>query len=219
MAPGAITMQRKSVSKSLLVVVGVATLWAASGASAVAQTENRALEVVNTREEALLARDTEAVVATFADDATVRSSSGRNLTGTDEIRGWVQDQVERGQIEVAGRRQVFGERMSWTATTSRDDWQQLGVSPLQVIQEVVVRDGRIVSMVNTLTPESAARLEAARARAAAGAPVEMPSQVPDTPSAERSEPAPASGDACSKVSDLLSGQPTRHIYEVTEVSL
>ena len=72
--------ERNGVWKSLLVVVGVASFWVASEASAAAQTENRALVVVNTREEALLARDTEAVVATFADDATVRSSSGRDLT-------------------------------------------------------------------------------------------------------------------------------------------
>jgi hypothetical protein len=49
-----------------------------------------------------LARNMETVLQQFADDALVVSSSGRLMRGCDQIRSWVQDQVERSPREEAG---------------------------------------------------------------------------------------------------------------------
>jgi Domain of unknown function (DUF4440) len=118
--------------------------------------------VLKARETALLARDVEAVLQLFADDAVVVTSSGRFLMGRDQIRGWVQDQVERGQREEAGPRYLQGAKLSWPGKVSRDDWQQLGISPLEVTQDALLRDGKISFFNTSFTPESAARFQAAR---------------------------------------------------------
>jgi ketosteroid isomerase-like protein len=60
--------------------------------------------VLKARETALLARDVGAVLPLFADDALVVTSSGRFLTGRDQIKTGVQDRGERGQREEAGPR-------------------------------------------------------------------------------------------------------------------
>jgi hypothetical protein len=119
------------------------------------------------RAQALRDRDVEAIVALFAGDATVRSSGGRISAGTDEIRAFTQDQVDRNQVEELVRpRAVEGDTVRWTVRVSRDDWRALGVDDLEVVQEAVVRGGRIHAFTNTFTPEAAARLGQAREAAA-----------------------------------------------------
>jgi hypothetical protein len=118
--------------------------------------------VLKAREAALLARDVEAVLQLFADDALVATSSGRLLMGRDQIRSWVQDQVERGQREEAGPRCQQGAKLAWPGKVYRDDWQKKGISPLDVTQDAILRDGKIRFFNTTFTPESAARFEAAR---------------------------------------------------------
>jgi Domain of unknown function (DUF4440) len=118
-------------------------------------------DVLKARETALLARDVDAVLQLFADDALVVTSSGRFLMGRDQIKSWVQDQVERGQREEAGPRYQQGAKLSWPGKVYRDDWQKMGISPLDVTQDALLRDGKIRFFNTTFTPESAARFEAA----------------------------------------------------------
>ena len=77
--------------------------------------------VLNARETALLQRNVDAVLQQFADDALVVSSSGRLLQGRDQIRSWVQDQVERRQREEAGPSYQQGTKLSWPGKVYRDD--------------------------------------------------------------------------------------------------
>jgi hypothetical protein len=44
----------------------------------------------------------------------------------------------------------------------RDDWQQVGISPLEVTQDAIIREGKIYFFNISFTPESAARFQAAR---------------------------------------------------------
>jgi hypothetical protein len=118
--------------------------------------------VLKAREAALAARDFEAILGVFADDAVVVTSSGRLLTGKEQVRTWVQDQVDRLQREEAGPRQAQGSKLSWAGKVYRDDWQKLGVSPLDVTQDAIVQGGKIKFFNTTFTPESGAKLEAAR---------------------------------------------------------
>lgn len=118
--------------------------------------------VLKAREAALAARDFEAIMGLFADDAVVVTSSGRLLIGKDQVRVWVQDQVDRRQREEAGPRYVQGNKFSWAGKVNRDDWQKLGVSPLDVMQDAIVQGGKIKFFNTTFARESAAKLEAAR---------------------------------------------------------
>ena len=118
--------------------------------------------VLKTREAALLRSDLDAIVALFADDAIIVTSSGRLLIGKEQIRVWVQDQVDRQQREEAGSRQMQGNKLSWPGKVYRDDWQKLGVSPLNVTQDAIIESGKIKFFSTTFTPESWVRLEAAR---------------------------------------------------------
>ena len=118
--------------------------------------------VLKAREAALAAGDLDAILNLFADEAVVVTSSGRFLIGKEQIRGWVQDQVDRHQREEAGSRYIQGNKLSWTGKVYREDWHKLGVSPLDVTQAAIIQDGKIKFFNTTFTPESAARLQAAR---------------------------------------------------------
>jgi hypothetical protein len=118
--------------------------------------------VLKARGTALLERNVDAVLQQFADDALVVSSSGRLLKGRDQIRSWVQDQVERGQREELGPRYQQGTKLSWPGKVYRDDWQQIGISPLEVTHDAILREGKIHFFNTSFTPESAARFQAAR---------------------------------------------------------
>jgi hypothetical protein len=117
---------------------------------------------LKTREAALMRSDLDAILTVFADDAIVVTSSGRLLVGKDQIKVWVQDQVERQQREEPGPRQMQGNKLSWPGKVSRDDWQKLGVSPLAVTQDTIIESGKIKFFSTTFTPESWVRLDAAR---------------------------------------------------------
>lgn len=134
-----------------------------SAQSAKAQTaESEA--VLKAREAALIARDGEAVLRLFADNALVVTSSGRIFIGREQIKNWVQDQTERAQREEAGARYQQGAKISWPGKVHREDWKKMGVSPLEVTQDAIVQDGKVRFFSTTFTPDSAARLDAARRR-------------------------------------------------------
>ena len=129
------------------------------------ETQSAESEVVlKAREAALIARDGEAVLRLFAENALVVTSSGRIFIGREQVKNWVQDQTERGQREEAGPRYQQGAKVSWPGKVHREDWQRMGISPLEVTQDAIVQDGKIRFFSTTFTPESAARFDAARRR-------------------------------------------------------
>ena len=124
--------------------------------------ETQADAVLKAREAALAAGDVDAILRLFADDAVVVTSSGRFLIGPEQIREWVQDQVDRRQREAAGARYIQGNKLSWAGKVYREDWAKLGVSPLEVTQDAIIQGDKIKFLNTTFTPESAAKLQAAR---------------------------------------------------------
>jgi len=118
--------------------------------------------VLKARETALVGRDLDVILSLFAADAIVVTSSGRLLTGKEQIRVWVKDQIDRQQREEAGPRQVHGNKLSWPGKVYRTDWQKLGVSPLDVTQDAIIQGEKIKFFSTTFTAESWVRLDAAR---------------------------------------------------------
>jgi hypothetical protein len=154
-----------------------------------AQTDD-AESVLRAREAALMTRDVERVLAVFADDADVTTSSGRHFTDKQGVRSWIQEQVDRNQREeVVGTRRMEGGRLTWNGKVYRTDWANLGVSPLDVIQEAIVEGGKIKLFVTSFTQESAAWLNVARAAQpspqapSAAAPAQAPRSLPAAGSA------------------------------------
>ena len=149
------------MSRSLFIAAVLVTLIIPACAG-VSPQDSGAESVLKAREHALVERDIEKIMAMFADDAVVTTSSGRKLIGKEQIRAWVKDQIDRSQREEAGPRQRDGNKLSWAGKVYRDDWQKLGVSPLDVIQDAVIEGVKIRAFNTRFTPESAARLDAAR---------------------------------------------------------
>ena len=111
--------------------------------------------------------DVEAAVALFADDAVGVTADGTRWVGKDQIRTVVQHSWASGAHIERSRYQVAGDRVTSQAAVSSALLRAMGVGALQVTAEAVVRDGRIQSTTSTLSPESAARLQAAQNRAVA----------------------------------------------------
>ncbi len=141
------------VSVLVLALLFVPRLWAQ---------DIQADAVLKAREAALAAGNLDAILNLFADDAVVVTSSGRFFIGKEQVRGWVQDQVDRRQREEAGSRYISGNKLSWAGKVYREDWHKLGVSPLDVTQDAIIQGDKIKFFNTTFTPESAARLQAAR---------------------------------------------------------
>jgi hypothetical protein len=148
--------RRLTLWACLAVTVGLGSLAQAQGGDGES--------VLKAREAALAARDADAVMELFADDAVVGTSSGRVLVGKEQVRVWIADQVDRQQREEPGTRQAQGKKLAWSGKVYRDDWQKLGISPLEVRQDAVIQDGKIKFFNTTFSPESWTKLEAARKR-------------------------------------------------------
>jgi len=85
------------MTKSLFVALAfVAALLAACAGAPLR--ESAPESVLSAREAALIERDVEKILAMFADDAVVTTSSGRRLIGKDEIRVWVKDQRTEANV-------------------------------------------------------------------------------------------------------------------------
>jgi LPXTG-motif cell wall-anchored protein len=158
------------------------------------------LSVANAFGDAVDAHNVEAAVAFFADDAVV-TTPFNVYTGQEQIRAWLRASVAQNvRSEVVGSRRVTGERVSWLSRIAVDEWRNLGVAPLETRVDAVIRAGKIESITYTFTPEAAARLQAAQARAGA-APAQLPRALPRT----GDMPAPAVPVLATGVAVLLAG--------------
>ena len=61
--------------------------------------------------------------------------------------------------------QVEGDKVTWLARISIDDWRKLGVAPLEFDTEATVRDGKIEALTATITPQAMERLLGALSKA------------------------------------------------------
>jgi ketosteroid isomerase-like protein len=96
---------------------------------------------------AINAHDLEKALSLVADDA-VYTRPGGEFRGKEEIRGFIQDLINRDvQVELIGERQVQGERVSWTSRVSLQDPQDPNGPRVEIVNhsESIVRNGQIVT--------------------------------------------------------------------------
>lgn len=126
-------------------------------------------EVAAASTQAFNAGELEASVAFFAEDVVVKLDGvppGERdaYKGKEEVRGWLHGLHEqhfeiREELIAADGDTLQVKALSWSDFT-----RQLGVAPLEATEEYVVKDGKITSLVWTLSPDSAAKLQAALSR-------------------------------------------------------
>jgi hypothetical protein len=92
--------------------------------------------------------------------------------GKGEFRMWYEQSVANGdRIEIAdGSLAVDGNQAVFALRIASDPWRQLGLETLEANAEVVLIDGRIMTHVVGLTPDSVRALQTARGTAQATVP-------------------------------------------------
>jgi ketosteroid isomerase-like protein len=123
------------------------------------------LAVVEALDAACNARDLEAVMGLFADDAVVRQLppplDGGVYRGKEQVRAWFAPQLAGFHIDSRDR-EAHGQRVTWSAKMIADVLRQMGISePVDASAEAVVRDGKLVSFTVTNPTASAAAHEQA----------------------------------------------------------
>ncbi len=115
------------------------------------------------------AGDLEAILALYADDAfhiALPSPDGSAgvCVGKEQFTMWYEQSLANGdRIALADDTlAVDGNQATFLTQISSEPWRKLGVETLEAKTDLVVIDGRIVTHLVTLTPESVRQLQAAR---------------------------------------------------------
>jgi hypothetical protein len=115
------------------------------------------------------AGDLEAILALYDDDAfhiALPSPDGSAgvCVGKEQFTMWYEQSLANGErVELAdGSLAIDGNQATFLAQITSEPWRELGVESLEAHSEVVVVDGRIMTHVVMLTPESVRTLKAAR---------------------------------------------------------
>ena len=115
------------------------------------------------------AGDLEAILDLYADEAvhiflpTPDGSAGVCL-GKDQFRMWYEQSLANGdRLALAdGTLAIDGNKATFVAHISSDPWSKLDLEALEAHSDVVIIDGRIMTHVVMLTPESVRQLQTAR---------------------------------------------------------
>ena len=126
-------------------------------------------EVIEAYIAAANAGDLEAILALYDDDAfhiALPSPDGSAgvCVGKEQFTMWYEQSLANGdRVELEdGSLAVDGNQASFVTRISSEPWRKLGLEALEAHSEVVVVDGRIMTHVVLLTPESVRHLQAAR---------------------------------------------------------
>lgn len=118
---------------------------------------------------AVNAGDLEGILALHDDDAVhialpTPDGSAGICRGKGEFRMWYEQSVAANdRVEVIdGSLAVNGNQATFTARVASDPWRELGLEALEAKTDIVVIDGRIMTHLMTLTPESVRQLVTAR---------------------------------------------------------
>ncbi len=111
--------------------------------------------------------DFDAAVSLLADDARITfvpppPGKADTQVGRDEVKQeLLNTHTDRAQIKLVGTPIVDGDNVSWVERQSSEDLASLGIDSVDFQAEGVVTGGQIKSILYTLTPASAAKVEAA----------------------------------------------------------
>lgn len=152
------------MKKYIVVLVSVATL-VLSVAVHAQQTDPAA--VLSNLADALNAGDVDAAMELVADDAVLRfvpdvMGTGP-ITGRDQIRAWYEGLVAQHIRAEPSNLEVDGNQVTWTNKVWLDDFEALGITPVEYTGEGVVEEGKVKSYTETMSDASLAEFQAAMA--------------------------------------------------------
>jgi hypothetical protein len=159
-------------------VILFVALGARSPLVALGQTKDDPESVIRGYINAANTGDVEAALSFWADDATYTvlpaAFTGQStFVGKTQIRPLIEAfAAQHSRSEIQEPLLVDGERVSGRFRSAVDSFRQLGIEALESTAGAVVRDGKIQTATYRFTPESVARLEAARSAAAQSAPTQ-----------------------------------------------
>ena len=115
------------------------------------------------------AGDLDAILALYDDDAfhiALPSPDGSAgvCVGKEQFTMWYEQSLANGdQVELEdGTLAIDGNQATFLTQISSEPWSKLGLEALEAKADLVVIDGRIMTHVVTLTPESVRKLQATR---------------------------------------------------------
>ena len=110
---------------------------------------------------AMNAGDTNAALTLWAEEAAITNTRGRMIAGKERIRRFLQANITMKQRLDPESVQVAGDKLIWNNQESNDSYRKLGVAPVQIVSEMIVRDGMIRAYVGYLPSTEIARIEQA----------------------------------------------------------
>jgi hypothetical protein len=131
------------------------------------------LSTVQALVDAERAFDIDRAISLFADEATIVNATGAIITGTDNLKHFLDEDMWYNGSLVLQQPAVNGNRVSWTDSVSADFYRKLGVAPVRFAFAAVVEDGKIESIIAHVPRDEIARIEAACRRSAAEPLIEM----------------------------------------------
>lgn len=145
--------------KSWIVVAGSLVMFAvppaAKGQTTDAQsTAQRYVDAQN-------AGELEAALELWADDGMIINTRGRSITGKENLKRFIEGNIQRKIHQKPESIQVVGSKVSWINRESNDSYRRLGVAPVQQNSEMVVEGGKIRSLINYFPANEIARIEQA----------------------------------------------------------
>lgn len=164
-------MRKRAIWTAVMLAMLMLSAFSVSGAYAQSQAQDP-LSVVKAFVAALNAQDQDAAQALFADDAVFTSRINDQpvvYSGSDEIRKQFLDTFPPGSnLEIIGEPQVAGDKVNLVLRFTADELKSLGLDYVDLMFEVTVQDGKIHSMVATVSPEERAKIDKALGGGASG---------------------------------------------------
>jgi hypothetical protein len=117
--------------------------------------------------------DIDRAMSLFADEAVIVNAAGAIITGADDLKRFLDEDMWYNGSVVLQHTEVNGNRVSWTESVSADFYRELGVAPVRFAFTAVVEDGKIDSIIAYVPRDEIARIEAACGRSAAEPLIDM----------------------------------------------
>jgi hypothetical protein len=145
-----------NVAFTTALAIAVSPSWVAAQAQ-----QSDPLSVLKSLLETRNSANANAALALFADDGVIINVVGAKFAGRDNIKKLIQDtNAETGSYELKDARSA-GNTVTWTDLVTNPVYEKLGVAPVQVAGEAVIRDGKIKSFITHFPPNSLAKFEQA----------------------------------------------------------
>lgn len=135
-------------------------------------------ELIDAYVAAVNAGDLGEILSIYNDDAfhiMLPSADGSAgvCVGKEQFRMWYEQSMANGDgVEVAdGTLALDGNQATFVARLTSEPWRKMGIEALEATSEIVVIDGRIMTHVVALTPDSVRLLQSAQGKTSVLAPI------------------------------------------------